>query len=270
MCSIVKPAYKLTLDERGLFQLETDWGGVIIDRGGLNEWRDHGDGIPETQSERDGIHWLQVAPAVVQAKDDYLISRGLLSKRTGGYNQETTGVYGGMSWRNEIRAYDDFFTLDVWRRYLVDAEMSYDDSICFLSPPGRAWTFHCSADRYQTRKDGEPWAMIDGAAPLLRREVTERIIGITASFGWGAMLGARGGVGLILMKYSPGTGGLLRLTRPEKMAEKKFDEIEFQFDRSGPRVDGHTQTARFLIAPIREWREVAELYRRFEDGELKL
>lgn len=262
MCSIVKPAYKLKLDDRGLFQLSTSWGGVLIDRGGLNEWIDRRSSIPD-QAARDGVHWLQIGPAVVHGSGDYAVSRGLLSK--------PSRVYGGMAWRNEIRAYDRFFTLRVWRRFLIDCAMVDDDSICFLSPAARTWTFHCGADHYKTRRNGEKWKDVEPDTGLLvRRETIERIIGHTTTTGWAAMLGGRGGVGVILMRYSPGAAGILRLTRPEKKAERKFDEIEFQWDVAGARRDTHTETGQFLIAPIREWREIAELHRQLVDGELKL
>lgn len=260
MCYIETAEYSIRLDNRGLIDLRTPWGGQLIDRGGLNEWIDISQGVPGDQAHRDKIHWLQIGEAASVTKSDpaTLICEGMLAK--------AGGPYGGMIYRNEMICRDRWILMKVWRKYIASSSFGADDSLCFLAPPSRTWSFHAGGGESYDVVDEETqkWVPIDDP----HVEIPTRLRACCQRTGWAAMLGSRGGLGVILLKYSPGTGGILRATRPRFKAEIKFDEIEFQFVPGGPRRDGDVQTGTFVLVPARSWEEVADLHDQMVSGKL--
>jgi hypothetical protein len=248
-----RPKYTLTVDERGLFSLSTPDAGVLIDRGGLNEWIDLSGGAVADQAHRDRVHWLQVGKSVVHGKDHFVVSRGLLS---------CSGKFGGMSYRNEIHCEPDYLYIDVWRRYITDCTTVGDDSICFLAPGGLYWSYHAGGGTgYETRDDGGAWTKVNVAPERMSTVIPQRLICKITHSGWAAMMGGRGGVGIVVESYSPDREGLLRCTRPTLDAHIKFDEIELQFRPFGSRKDGDTEEARIYVVPAPDAMTVELLWR---------
>jgi len=247
--------YAFTIDRRGLFQLSTAWGGVLLDRGGMHEWLDIHSGARtiREQWQRDLVHWLQIGPAIIEQQTEReVVVSGLLS---------CSGRLGGMSFRSHFVCYQRAILMRVHRRYTIGCNRVADDSLCFLAPPKRTQTFHCRVDgRYLTRVAVGVWGEYSPDIIPVATPVTDPKGGRVTKRGWAGMFG-EGGVGVIVCEYSPGMDGLWRCTRPPILPEKKFDEVEFQWQLDGPRTRGQVQTGTFLIVPAKRADDVDELFR---------
>jgi hypothetical protein len=289
--------YALSVRGSGLIRLRV--GDVeLMDRGLLNEvndrshwgaefteFRKHNDPKkrdPETGFRNRALfndrykndhHYLQHLGQHYCYRDDSGIwIKGILGTRT--------DRRGAIEYSNLIQADDSpLIHLHIERRYLHSMSRGGDCSLCFLSPGGFAQRFSCYGESgdYGIRRDKMDWedppkaahdACIGDNGIIYTHIPTRCRVRTKSDPVWGCLMGAMTGFGLIVVSWTVGntnTGavdveGELRCTRPRPPAENKFDEIEFQFQRNGPREIGDFEHGHFILMPCRSWEQVHEVF----------
>lgn len=266
----------MSLRQNGLFSLVVG-DQEIIDRGGLHEfidlrsWKDKVlNGQPFTPSKpspniqtradiyRKSWHYLQYYNKVkiVNRRDGWKINGTLAT---------ADGIEGGMRYTTKITIdHSPIIKIDVWRKYIGKWSSVGDDSICFLSPGGFAkrfsvYTASNANEKYWIRDDGKQWSLLINPAEPVERKIPNRLYARVDDRGWGAIFGQSVGFGLIVDSHTgPAMPGQMRCTRPRPPAETKFDEVEFQWGPSGPRIDA-VETASFRLIACKEITDIVRI-----------
>jgi hypothetical protein len=251
--------YDLEITKLGLMHL-TVGGEVVMDRGALHEFLDLSERVEDDDGtgdrQRQVHHHIQLyRDAELERAGDKIVATGQL--------ETEQGAGGVMSFKSTWTVNDGpGILLEVLRVYQEDVDVSGDDSICFLSPGGFAKTFHIFSPQggYMVRGDDEKaWAphQVSGDDAHATTEIPVRLKAPIKESGYGAIMGERVGFGLVVQDYklhpSPQRvfqTGELRATRPRPPnADKKFDEVEFQWAPASRRLQGTIERATFLIVP---------------------
>ena len=268
--------WTLRVTDKGLLHL-TVGDIVVCDRGALHEWIDlrhwggrERDGQPtETVGAPQGMqasdyyrhhhHWIQTSAHDVTV-EQYPKHRSVAIHGVLGTPE---GRRGGARFQTIASVTADAISLSVGREYLEDCPTVGDNSICFLSPPSFAARFLARGDTYATRDDGwsewrelphEPGALVETHIPKRLRTQLD-----SNGRAWAILMGEDAGFGVLVWsaeRMGHLTGGEIRCTRPRPPAEKKFDEIEFQWPR-GPAHVGDTETAIIELIPGKTAAEIA-------------
>jgi len=246
----------------------------VIDRGGLNEFIDLSAPIgSDPDAYREVWHYLQ--------HECYnRITVDGSSAVVTGVTKTGVGQHGGMWFQNRYTFYEGrpFFQLEVTREYLHSFPLVADGSVCFLSPGGFARRFFCHSPHpcgYWRRPDFEgylpdptaagrdnpdeccnivpEWEECTSNGGPLSSVIPIRVRMTGTKECWGAILNDSGvGFFLSVVRYSgiDRNLGELRVTRPRPPAEKKFDEVEFQWAPGAQRSKGHRETGIFLVGVV--------------------
>jgi len=261
-----RPRYSVEFDENGMFSMRTTSGTEVIDRGGLHEFVDMSwwkevlsrGSHAERDEYQSRYHYLQVwkkADSVVIEKSQ-VVARGVLATQS--------GAKGGMSYETKATLLDAGLLLDVTRTYLDTYPSVSDSSLCFLSPGGFAKRFSlCTEDHllYMSRNDGESQRKkTDRQSGIISSVIPRRLQSVHPRRGWGCVMGASCGFGVLLLSSTPTGVGELRATRPRPPAENKFDEIEFDWEPAGHRPAGYVEQARLLVAACSSVADIQALW----------
>jgi len=255
--------YRLEITRTGLLHLTTR-GEVVMDRGALHEFLDMSQKVPSRDPhgdlQRSVHHYIQVYRDVVikERKEERDI-------HIAGQLDTEGGLSSSMEFQTFVKVDDTpIIKINVWRRYMRDIALSVDDSICFLSPPSFAEEFYVYSPEmdYMIMDDDDitRWKLpttgqISGGGDVAAcTRIPRRLKATMRNSGYGVLMGDGAGFGVILADYNvtegaPSSKGEFRAHRPRPPAEKKFDELEFQWSPTGPRSTGMIETAKFLVVP---------------------
>lgn len=260
--------YALRIKPEGILELAID-GAVVCDRGAVHEFLDMSSPVnndPLGDERRRVQHHIQLYRDAVISRE---FTKGGETRFTvAGELATSTGTRGMMAFTTVYTARGDspLIHIEVHREYMETVEFAGDCSICFLSPGGFARSFHMwsAAGVYQARDDTQTaWVKHSSTSEENRphsTQVPERLKATMPSCGYGVLMGNVIGFGLALRRYTV-TGvsvprkGEMRATRPRPPAERKFDEIEFQWSLGGRREKGDTEGGEFLLAGCRSTKE---------------
>lgn len=252
--------YTLRISDIGLISISMN-DQLLTDRGALHEFIDLSVlDQPNPDEQRRVHHHIQL----------YRKTKNIqTSKRTfsiAGELETSVGTSGGMLFETHITCHDRLVELELKRIFLQSYRLVGDDSICFLSPGGFACTYHLGKHKpfaAQLRSDTMlSWESAGEPREYYTHSIPTRLKGRGSQL-WACIMNETNdaGFGIIMLNSEPRGQGELRITRPRPPAELKFDEIEFEFSRCGPRKKGATANATILFVPCQDVAEVERIYK---------